>query len=138
MELGEILKLLLIDLQSLFRSRVRGKNLTLTQIMVLSSIRAEGIDMTSLARRLALDNSTITRLIDVLEKRGWILKQKDPKDKRSTLAFLTEEGLIIQDEIEEKIDSFGREINEKIDFEDRAETREVLTSLHWVISKINL
>ncbi|MEE8335747.1 MAG: MarR family transcriptional regulator [Candidatus Neomarinimicrobiota bacterium] len=138
MELGEILKLLLIDLQALFRSRVRDQNLTLTQIMVISSIPTEGIDMTSLARRLAVDTSTITRLIDVLLKRGWVVKQKNPKDKRSTLVKLAQEGQAIQERIEDKIDRFGEEINQEIHYEDRAEMKEVLTSLHWIISKLKL
>ncbi len=138
MELGEILKLLLIDLQALFRSRVRDQNLTLTQIMVISSIPAEGIDMTSLARRLALDPSTITRLIDILLKRGWVAKQKNPKDKRSTLVILEQKGQAVQERIEDKIDRFGEEIQQEIHYEDRAEMKEVLTSLHWIISKLKL
>ncbi|MEE8436841.1 MAG: MarR family transcriptional regulator [Candidatus Neomarinimicrobiota bacterium] len=136
--MGEILKLLLIDLQALFRSRVRDQNLTLTQIMVISSIPAEGIDMTSLARRLALDPSTITRLIDILLKRGWVAKQKNPKDKRSTLVILEQKGQAVQERIEDKIDRFGEEIQQEIHYEDRAEMKEVLTSLHWIISKLKL
>ena len=58
MEFGELLNQFLIDLQSLFRTHTKSLNLTLPQIMLLSSIPTDGIDMTSLSHRLGVDNST--------------------------------------------------------------------------------
>ena len=74
MEFGELLNQFLIDLQSLFRTHTKSLNLTLPQIMLLSSIPTDGIDMTSLSHRLGIDNSTLTRLINYLI---YILKQSN-------------------------------------------------------------
>lgn len=138
MEFGELLKLFLMDLQSLFRTHISDRNLTLTQILLVSSIPLEGLDMTSLARRLGVDNSTLTRLVDILVRNGWVVKQQNPRDKRSVLVTLTEEGESVQEKIEEKIDLFGQEIYLEIPMEDREEVKEILSSFHWIVSKFSL
>ncbi len=138
MEFGELLKLFLLDLQSLFRTRIADRNFTLTQILLISSIPLEGLDMTSLARRLGVDNSTLTRLVNILVRNGWVIKQQNPKDKRSVLVSLTEEGESVQQKIEEKIDRFGQDIYLEIPMEDREEVKEILSSFHWIVSKSHL
>ena len=100
MEFGELLNQFLIDLQALFRTHTKSLNLTLPQIMLLSSIPRDGIDMTSLSRRLGVDNSTLTRLIDVLAKNRYVQKNKHPSDKRSILVNLTEQGEMLHSSIE--------------------------------------
>ena len=85
MEFGELLKQFLIDLQSLFRIQLKHLNLTLPQIMLISSIPIDGIDMTSLSRKLGIDNSTLTRLIDILLKKSIAEKNNNPIDKRSII-----------------------------------------------------
>ena len=76
MEIGELLKQFLIDLQALFRTRTKNLNLTLPQIMLISSIPTDGIDMTSLSQRIGVDNSTLTRLIGVLAKKSICSKKQ--------------------------------------------------------------
>ena len=66
MEFGELLKQFLIDLQSLFRTQFKKLDLTLSQIILISSIPIDGIDMTTLSIKIGVDNSTLTRLIDIL------------------------------------------------------------------------
>ena len=76
MEIGELLKQFLIDLQALFRTRTKNLNLTLPQIMLISSIPTDGIDMTSLSQRIGVDNSTLTRLIGVLDEKSICSKKQ--------------------------------------------------------------
>ena len=82
MEFGELLKAFLLDLQSLFRFQVRNPDLTLPQILLLSTISDEGTDMSSLSKQMGVDNSTMTRLIDVLIRNGWAIKYKNQTDGR--------------------------------------------------------
>ena len=119
MEFGELLKAFLLDLQSLFRFQVRNPDLTLPQILLLSTISDEGTDMSSLSKQMGVDNSTMTRLVDVLIRNGWAIK----------------EGEVLQGEIDRKIDQFGNEIYNSISPEDREEVMEILTAFHWVLSK---
>ena len=135
MEFGELLKAFLLDLQSLFRYRVSNPGLTLPQILLLSSISSEGTDMSSLSKQMGVDNSTMTRLIGILIRNGWVEKYKEENDKRVVFVKITVEGEKIRYKIDNKINDFGIEILNTIDPEDRNDMREMLTSLHWILSK---
>jgi len=135
MDFGELLKVFLLDLQSIFRYRVSSPDLTLPQILLLSSISSEGTDMSSLSKQMGVDNSTMTRLIGVLIRNNWVEKYKGENDKRLVFVKITIKGEAIRNEIDKKINDFGIEIINAIAPEDRNEIREMLTSLHWVLSK---
>ena len=138
MEFGELLKQFLIDLQSLFRIQLKHLNLTLPQIMLISSFPIDGIDMTSLSRKLGVDNSTLTRLIDILLKKSIAEKNNNPIDKRSIIVSLTRKGELLQLKIEEEIDLFISALYKKIPIENREELKESLSSFHWTVSKHKL
>ena len=135
MDFGELLKVFLLDLQSIFRYRVCSPDLTLPQILLLSSISSEGTDMSSLSKQMGVDNSTMTRLIGVLIRNDWVEKYKGENDKRVVFVKITLKGEAIRNEIDKKINDFGIEIINAIAPEDRNEIREMLTSLHWLLSK---
>ena len=135
MDFGELLKVFLLDLQSIFRYRVSSPDLTLPQILLISSISSEGTDMSSLSKQMGVDNSTMTRLIGVLIRNNWVEKYKVENDKRVVFVKITLKGESIRKEIDKKINDFGIEIINAIAPEDRNEIREMLTSLHWVLSK---
>jgi DNA-binding MarR family transcriptional regulator len=138
MEFGELLKQFLIDLQSLFRTSTKKLNVTLPQITLISSIPVDGINMSALSHRIGVDNSTLTRLIDILIRKNIVKKIKNPKDSRSYIILLTKNGEILQFRIEQMIDQFGSKLYKKIPIEDQDEVKEVLSSLHWLISKYRL
>jgi len=135
MDFGELLKVFLLDLQSIFRYRVSSPDLTLPQILLISSISSEGTDMSSLSKQMGVDNSTMTRLIGILIRNDWVEKYKGENDKRVVFVKITLKGEAIRNEIDKKINDFGIEIINAIAPEDRNEIREMLTSLHWLLSK---
>ena len=128
MEFGELLKQFLIDLQSLFRIQLKQLNLTVPQIMLISSIPIDGIDMTSLSKKLGIDNSTLTRLVDILVKNEITEKTPNSSDKRSIILLLTKKGELLQLKIEEEIDLFVSALYQKIPMENREELKESLSS----------
>jgi DNA-binding MarR family transcriptional regulator len=138
MEFGELLKQFLIDLQSLFRSRTKDLKITMPQVMLVSSIPTDGIDMTSLAQQIGVDNSTLTRLVGVLIKDGIVVKKKNPRDGRSMLVLLTNRGESLQYKLEVEIDKFGSDLFRKVPMEDQEEVKEILYNFHWIVSKYRL
>jgi DNA-binding MarR family transcriptional regulator len=50
------------------------------------------LTMSDLAGRLMLTRSGVTRLIDRMEKRGWVKRETLPENRRSTYAVLTPDG----------------------------------------------
>jgi len=69
----------------------------------------DGISMNELAHLIKRDNGSITSSIKTLEKKGFVIKTKDFKDKRSNLAFITEKGK----KAVEIIQSYHEEVEEK-------------------------
>ena len=138
MEFGELLKQFLIDLQSLFRKSTKKLNVTLPQITLISSIPIDGINMSTLSHRIGVDNSTLTRLIDILIRNKIVRKIKNPKDSRSFIILLTKNGEELQFKIDQEIDKFGSKLYSKIPMEEKDEIKEVLSTLHWLISKYRL
>jgi len=92
MELGELLKAYLQDLQAIFRRQIAFNGITLPQLLILSSVPDAGIDMSGLALLSGVDNSTMTRLVTIMIKRGWIYKEQNAEDRRSYIVKLTRKG----------------------------------------------
>ncbi|MBD02083.1 MAG: hypothetical protein CMG45_03405 [Candidatus Marinimicrobia bacterium] len=135
MEFGELLKQFLIDLQSLFRTQFKKLDLTLSQIILISSIPIDGIDMTTLSIKIGVDNSTLTRLIDILMKKGIVQKNRSSQDRRSHIISVTKKGELLQFKIEDEIDSFVSKLFRNTRLEDQEELKKSLSSFHWIVSK---
>ena len=136
MNYGEVLSSFLIDLQRLFRVVICDKNVTYSQVLALVSIPDEGVEMSSLARILGIDNSTATRLVIRLEKKGWARRKQSDLDLRVSKVILTWKGQNIQSKLDKKIETLGQQIENEVDTNDRDEILQVLSSFHWTLSKI--
>ena len=132
---GEFISSFLIDLQRLFRLDISIKDITYSQVLAIISIPNDGVEMSELARKLGLDNSTITRLIVRLEKKDWVGREKSKRDKRAIKVFLKTKGLVIQQDIEKKIESIGEKIKMEIDDEKRESILEHLYTFQWGLRK---
>tara|TARA_B100002051_G_C16549538_1_gene541854 strand:+ start:200 stop:625 length:426 start_codon:yes stop_codon:yes gene_type:complete len=138
MSYGEILSSFLIDLQSVFRKKIKIKNASFQQIMALSTIPSKGIEMTPLAKKIGIDNSTATRLIKRLEDSGWVNRVVSPHDKRVIKVRLTNAGSNMQIEIEKQCDKIGEMIEKSVNRIDRQTVHDSIQSLHWVLIKMDL
>ena len=135
MRYGEFISSFLIDLQRLFRSDISIKDMTYSQVLAIISIPNDGIEMSELARKLGLDNSTITRLMVRLENKGWVGRKQSRRDKRAIKVFLKTPGLVLQNDIEKKIESIGEKIKIEIDDEKRESILENLYAFQWGLRK---
>ena len=138
MNYGELLSILLIDLQSIFRKNVVVKGASFQQLIALSIIPDDGIEMSPLAKKIGIDNSTATRLVIGLEKQGWVIRKTPLHDKRVIQVFLTDKGDIVQNKLEKKFERIGAVIEKEVNPLDRHEIIEYVSSLHWILSKIIL
>ena len=138
MEFGELLIQLLIDLQSLFRESFKKNKITLSQITIITSIPLVGLDMTSLSKKIGVDNSTLTRLIDLLSKKEFLERVNNPKDGRSKLILLTTKGMKLKREVENKIEKIGKDIYKNKNLDKYDQSNDFLNALHWEINKAKL
>jgi DNA-binding MarR family transcriptional regulator len=132
---GEFLISFLIDLQRVFRTKVVPKDLPYSQVQAIIIIPSDGIEMSELSLTLGLDNSTVTRLVERLEVKGFVKRKKNKLDKRSIIVSLKKKGMSIQKSIEKKLD----EIGEQIFFETNQSQKEIslenLSSFQWELRK---
>lgn len=77
-----------------------GEELTVDQWGILNLLwESDGQTPVELARRADKDKPNVTRLLQILEDRGYVVRQPDPKDRRSHRILLTEAGRAIKDRL---------------------------------------
>ena len=138
MQLGELIISLHNNLQSLCRNSVLLKNASFQQVMGIIALDLDGMEMSSFSFKIGVDNSTATRLVSRLEKRGWVVRKKDKFDKRIVIVSLTEEGKIIQNDLEIQFDKLGKEIKKKILLQKDESILESVNTLNWILMKIKM
>jgi DNA-binding MarR family transcriptional regulator len=60
---------------------------------LLEIARDPGLTQNGLAARLGLEKSTVSRIAGLLERRGWILRERDERDARFIRLHLTKRGV---------------------------------------------
>ena len=135
---GELFTAFLIDLQRIFRTEVVPKNLSYSQVLAIIIIPNDGIEMSELARTLGLENSTVTRLIARLERNNFVTRKKSEADKRSINVFLDQKGVMLQTDIEKKIDKIGNQIFLKNNQFEKELFLENLSLFQWSLKKTSL
>jgi DNA-binding MarR family transcriptional regulator len=138
MHYGELISSFLIDLQRLFRLNISIKDLTYSQTLAMISIPDDGIEMSELAWKLGLDNSTVTRQIIRLEKKNWVERKQSQRDQRAIEVFLTDKGALIQHDIEKEIDNIGEKIKSEVEKDQKESLLESLFSFQWTLRKFFL
>ena len=136
MQLGELLSSLLVNLQSLMKTEVNLGRASFPKIIALSIIPPDGLEMSSLAKRMGIDNSTATRLIVGMEVAGWVNRQSYSQDKRVTQVFLTKKGYSLQSDLEEQFTLIGNIVEESLNPSDKVNISDSLSSLNWVLLKL--
>ena len=87
-------------MRAAFDRRARQIGLTRPQWQVLSRLhRYPGITQSELAEMLEMERATAGRMIDRLERRGWLIRQADLADRRVNRLHLTAEADGIQAEM---------------------------------------
>lgn len=87
-------------MRAAFDRRARQIGLTRPQWQVLSRLhRYPGITQTELAEMLEMERATAGRMLDRLERRGWLVRRADPADRRVNRLHLTAEADGIQAEM---------------------------------------
>lgn len=79
------------DLHSRQLNKVVG--LTAPQLLILQLLR-QGEELTTgqVAKRVSLSQATVTTIVDRLEKRGFVRRERGETDKRKVYLYLTEQG----------------------------------------------
>jgi MarR family transcriptional regulator, organic hydroperoxide resistance regulator len=69
----------------------------------------EGLPHSELARRLGITPATISKMLDRMEKTGFVTCKPDPEDQRVSRVYLTERGHAVQGEMHHLFDTLQQE-----------------------------
>ena len=138
MNYNELISSFLVDLQSYFRKKVSYPGATSQQILSIIVIPNDGIEMAHLAKKIGIKNSTLTRLVDGLIKKKWVLKKPTKKDLRVIKVFLSMRGLKVQNDLNFQISNAGRELEKSLGKDISQNVIEKVSLLHWEIIKSQL
>lgn len=79
------------------RFRMHGYDISPYQFILLYRLWEEqGLPQSEIARRTIMDEPTLSRMIDVLEKQGFLYRERSRNDRRRIRLFLTDRGRSLQ------------------------------------------
>ena len=136
MELGELLTSLFVNLQALIKREVNLGRASFPKIIALSIIPPDGLEMSALAKKMGVDNSTATRLVIGMEKAGWVKRESSLYDKRVSQVFLTKRGYSLQINLEEQFELIGKAVEGSLNPADKLDISDTISSLNWVLLKL--
>ncbi len=98
--MGDSLEQVLVALRRVIRATdlhskrlAKTTGLTAPQILLLQAIRNEGeVTIGELAKQVSLSQATVTTILDRLEVRGLVRRERSQMDKRKVHAHLTDEA----------------------------------------------
>ncbi len=123
-----------------FQKKIAGKfrELSKNQPIVIKIIGLEGEIMPStLGKYTGMEKSSLTRMVDDLEKKGIVFRKTDPGDRRKVLVSLTEKGLEYYNRLSQITTEIADEILHFIDNRDVEDYMQSLEILVKILRKID-
>lgn len=85
--------------EKLQRKIIQKENLTTAQYSILQQLwKSDGIKFKQLADACCCSQSTITGIVDTMEKKDVVIRKMNPEDRRSVLVMLTDKGKKLEKE----------------------------------------
>ncbi len=113
-----------------YEKRLSPFGLTPPQYFVFNALwMGEGITVGELGDRVSLDSSTLTGIIDRMEKSGYAERKPNPDDRRSALVFLTEKARELGPRILEFADELDSTLKQPFSKKDMATFERVLRAI---------
>lgn len=90
-------------------------DLTVEQLQLLKNIDEDNaLSQSQLCEIVQKSAANVTRILDRLEKKNCVRREKNPADRRSILLFLTVQGRELVDEVSSLLESFTEQLTRGI------------------------
>ena len=111
-----LLKSVWLAVSKMYSEQASLHNSTAVQALTLLKIDPkEGTRSTNLGPKMAIEPTSLTRIIKLLEDNGYIYKEKTTTDKREVIIKLTDKGLKSRNLSKEVVVNFNQKVVERID-----------------------
>jgi DNA-binding MarR family transcriptional regulator len=111
---------------------VEPHGITLQQYNVLRILRGggkDGVPTLEVAERMVEQTPGITRLLDRLEAKGFVTRQRCPKDRRQHLCWITPKSAALLEKLDAPMVQFGEHLMKGLKQEDRVALVRLLDAL---------
>lgn len=133
-----ILKQTWLAVSKMYSELAQDHDATAVQALTLLKIDPkEGTRSTNLGPKMAIEPTSLTRIIKLLEDNGYIYKEKTTNDKREVIIKLTDKGLNSRNMSKEVVVNFNKTIMEKIPQEKLEVFKEVMTEIQQITAELN-
>ncbi len=134
-----LLKSVWLAVSKMYTEQASLHNSTAVQALTLLKIDPkEGTRSTNLGPKMAIEPTSLTRIIKLLEDNGYIYKEKTTADKREVIIKLTDKGLKSRNLSKEVVVNFNQKVIERIDPEKFVVFKEVMSDILKIAYEMNL
>lgn len=130
--IGKQISILFRQLNLYFNHELSEISISATELLYLSSLyEKDGITQDDLAQEYSVDKAAVTRTLQLMEKKGLIVRKTDSTDKRAKKLFLTDKSKSLEKKLRETqakwicamtkgmeksaIDSFSKQIDNMVE-----------------------
>lgn len=111
-----------------------GWSLSLSEIYALNILAERApLSQQDLGAALSLEKSSVSRLVQQLEQRGWVLRERGVHDSRLRLLRLSEEGAQITEQVQRHMSEAHAMLFERLTQHEQAALLEGLTALRHAL-----
>lgn len=133
-----ILKSTWLAVSKMYSEFAQDHDATAVQALTLLKIDPkEGTRSTNLGPKMAIEPTSLTRIIKLLEDNGYIYKEKTPNDKREVIIKLTDKGLNSRNLSKEVVVNFNRKVVEKVTPDKMEIFKEVMHDILKIANELN-
>ena len=133
-----ILKSTWLAVSKMYSELAQDHDATAVQALTLLKIDPkEGTRSTNLGPKMAIEPTSLTRIIKLLEDNGYIYKEKTTTDKREVIIKLTEKGINSRNLSKEVVINFNKKIVERIEPEKFEIFKEVMNDILKIANELN-
>ena len=126
-EIDLILKQTWLAVSKMYSDMAQDHDATAVQALTLLKIDPkEGTRSTNLGPKMAIEPTSLTRIIKLLEDNGYIYKEKTTSDKREVIIKLTDKGINSRNMSKEVVLKFNNAVGSKITQEKLEVFKEVM------------
>ena len=133
-----ILKSTWLSVSKMYSDLAQDHDATAVQALTLLKIDPkEGTRSANLGPKMAIEPTSLTRIIKLLEDNGYIYKEKTANDKREVIIKLTDKGLNSRNLSKEVVVNFNKKVTEKISGEKLEIFKEVMADILKIANELN-
>ena len=100
---------------NMYNEKAMEYDSTMTMGFILLSIDPEGKPSTALGPKMGMEPTSLSRILNTMEERGYIERRPNPNDGRGVLIYLTEQGKEKRDLSKKTVLEFNNSILNHVD-----------------------